>query len=236
GRIIGNLAGALAGIFRAGGDTGDSLLAKLERATKDFDEWVNGSGYARLEEFFDRIEPTADAFGYLFVELAKGLAKLVEDPNVAILLRQIADELLPALVNMLHELGQNLGPKVIDLVAEFVETLSHLAQDGTLLTSVLDLLGGFFSLLNDVFTAHPDLAKTVSAIVTSLLLLKGLQSLTGTGGVLTTLGSMFGSMGSAKGSNPGGFVDKLKDAFSTEMKVTWAVAKPVYVTNPTGMG
>ncbi len=234
GEIIGNLASALAGIFRAGGSTGDNLLAKLLDSTRQFDTWVNGAGYTRIQEFFKSIEPTTEAMGHLFVELAKGLGKLVEDPNVATMLRQIADELLPALVNMLQQLGQNLGPKVIDLIAEFVETLSHLAQDGTLLTSILHGIGGFFSLINDVFTAHPDLAKAVSGIVTSLLLLKGLQSLTGAGGVLGMLGNLFSALGSSKGSNPGGFIDKLKESFSNEMRVTWAVTKPVYLTNKLG--
>lgn len=227
-RIIGDIASALGGILSAGRPTGDSLLSSFESAISRFDDWVNGPGYWDIREFFESIEPAARALGGLFIAIGKGLTDLVSDPNTTDFINKLANDVLPALVDALISLGDELGPAVLDLLAEFVETLSHLAQEGSPLSDLFSVIGTFFEGLNWVFNESPELAKFVSGVVVALLMLKGLKGLGGPTGVFAGLTAMFGALGKggAGGKNPlGAFFG------GGVQQVMWTAPLPVTVMN-----
>lgn len=209
-RIVADLTSALVGIFRHGQPTGDSLLASLEEAVSRFDDWVNSrEGGQAIREFFEEIEPVAAAMGDVLVELGRSLAELAGDQNTAALLDQLANDVLPAVTTALKELGQNLGPEVIEMFENLAESLALLWTDGSILTAVLGVINTFWGGLNDFLSDNPGAAATVSGIVAALLLLNGLRTLGGKTGVLALLAGVLAGLKGGGGKALG----KLGDLF-----------------------
>lgn len=236
-RIVGDMASALAGIFRAGQGTGDSLLDKFEKAVSNFDDWVNGPGYAKIQDFFKAIEPAAGALGTLFVELAKGLGELMANEQVAGLIEELATDLLPSLVDMLKGLGETMGPQVIDAVGQFVELLTKFGDNGTVIGVAAGAVGMILDDINAFLDAHPDAATTVGGIVAALMGLSALKQLGGGGGLFSGLfGDVVAGAAAGAGGKGGGVGENIKNRVLGLQQVYWNKAMPVYITNPGALG
>lgn len=258
GRIIGDLGTAIAGIFRAGDSTGQSLLDKLEQKTQALTNWVNSDdGAARIEEWFRKAEPIAEAVGGLVGDIVEALLRMAENPNVVRLINQIRDDLVPALEKFLTTVGDELGDKVITFFTNLVEVLSQLAaSSGGALGELLDTLNSGLEWLSTTLENNPGMADTLGKIGGALLAWNLLKPLVANKGVLTLLGAALagiagsieaikknkgvtlpgGLTGAGTTGKGGGFGNTVKNLLGFSTEVYWNRPMPVFVTNPGSLG
>lgn len=166
GRVLKNTWNALGGMFSAGRDAGDSLMATLERVTAKWNDWTRSDmGRARLKEWFDTAAQGTEATGRLLVELGRALARLGEDPAFAALADRLTTELLPALERFLRELGQTLGPVVVDFLSNLLEVLAQLSAASAPLAGVLVGLNVIVEGIGRAMEVVPGLAEALGLLI-----------------------------------------------------------------------
>jgi hypothetical protein len=103
GSILGHLAHGLFGVGKAGTDSGNDILASIDRAAKRFDAWANSvGGQKSIQEFFSKTKDIASAMVPAISNLAKGFGvlslKLLPVTTALRLLGPYADEAVIAFV------------------------------------------------------------------------------------------------------------------------------------------
>lgn len=135
-RTVGVLVDILIGmynIFRIAGGFAGEFGASIEDLTWKFRVWTESAeGQARITQYFQDSLPALREMGRLLAIVLGGLGSLGANQNVAPLLAQINDQLLPAIGNLVQNLsGQGgLGPAVISAAASLVQLFAGLDFSG----------------------------------------------------------------------------------------------------------
>ena len=175
-RILKDIGGAIAGIFRAGKGSGDSLLESLEKITAQWHKWTDSEkGRERIKKWFEKVEPIARELGNLIIDVGKALARLSEDDHTAKLLKRIRDELLPAVEKFLKLTGETLGPKVVEFFTELAKVLAEMSSAGGPLSVGLGYLSNALRSIGDFLRSHPNMATMLGTILGALMAYRALS-------------------------------------------------------------
>ena len=150
--ILGNLFTALYNIGVAANPTGDSLLATFERTTQKWRDWTGSDlGKARMEEFFEAVEPTTRAIGDLVAQLSELLIKTTEGNAKGGLAAFI--ETLTMIVNGLNafaDLGGGKGGVVLGWIMTIAGVGGALGLVSGMILRMVANFGKLFTLLGGV--------------------------------------------------------------------------------------
>ena len=206
-RMMKDLGRSLANIFKGGQESGDSLLESLEKNLKTFRDWTGSvTGQNKIKQWFKDVEPIAKSVGSLVVDLAKSLARMAADPNVAKMTDNIRTQLLPVLEKFLNNMGRTVGPQVVDLLTNTLAVLSEMSTAGGPIAKAIGLINNVVGGLADLLAAHPGMAKYLGAILGALMgyrALAFLAKMTGILSLFTGLRNVLG--GGSLATSMGGF-------------------------------
>ncbi|MEQ7008465.1 hypothetical protein ABN028_20025 [Actinopolymorpha sp. B17G11] len=210
-RIIKNLGGGLFGVFRAGTEQGQKLLDKMEASLARFDQWANSpKGQKALKQWYEDAMPGFLQLVGLIGDVGKALGRMSTNENLAPMIQQLRDDVIPALENFLTTLAENMGPEVIDALSSLADALQHLAEVGgplgTFIT-IIDkaLLEPFGKFAED----NPEIVKALGQLLGALLAFKaakGIFNLIGIGKLAGGIGGLLlgGKGGKHKAGGGGG--------------------------------
>lgn len=131
--VVGNVITGLYNIFRIAGGFAREFGASIESMTTKFRMWTESAeGQARITQYFQDSLPALHEMGRLLGIVLAGFGGLGANQNVAPLLAQINDQLLPAIGLLVQNLaGQGgLGPAVISAASSLVLLFAGLDFSG----------------------------------------------------------------------------------------------------------
>jgi hypothetical protein len=206
--IGGNLIGTLVNIGGAGYESGRDLMQSLEDVTGRWEEWTGSvEGQNEMADYFDHAKEATEEVAGLIGDLAEAWARLGGNENSPELIRQIREELVPALEEALDNLATTLGPALIDTLVSVVELFAELSEDGGGLALAVELIGDVvdgITWLIDI--GGPGLKEALSVGLAGMTLYKILGIGAAISGVdtlikrLKTAGTVAGGVGAAAGA------------------------------------
>ncbi|MEU6755979.1 hypothetical protein [Streptomyces sp. NPDC046685] len=188
GRITKNLGKGLAGVGRAGADTGNAFLDGLEGTMLRFNRWANSkAGSKAMQQYFSDAAPLFHELNALVGDFVRGLGRMSKSEGVTGLIRQIRTELMPAVGGFFNALGQSIGPALISVISNLATAIAHVAAAGTGLGVLLTAFAGLLSIFNRLMSVIPGANTALATLVGTLLALK----------VVTAVAGMFSRLGTA---------------------------------------
>ncbi|MFJ5121957.1 hypothetical protein [Kitasatospora sp. NPDC088548] len=182
GRSVRSLGKGLGGVFTAGRDSGNSLLAGMEKTLDRFDKWTHSdAGKSKMKDYFDQALPGAREMIGLVGDLARGLAKLGADGGITSLVSQVRTQLVPAIGALITGLG-SLGPHVVGALSNVAEIIGRLASGASAFGPVLAVFSGLANILAVLLRTVPGLSTALGGLLVVMLAIKATQ---GIGGMFT---------------------------------------------------
>ncbi|MBV1940772.1 hypothetical protein KUF83_30015 [Streptomyces sp. BV286] len=173
GRTTVDLGKGLAGVGRAGMDTGNQLLNGLEGTMARFNRWANSdAGQFKMKEFFADAGPTFHELNMLVGDLMRGLGRMATDSGVTDLVRQIRVELMPAVGAFLNAIGGSVGPAIIAVISNVASAIASISSAGFGLGTLLMALNGLLQTFNGLMNVVPGLGTAIGVFLGALLMLK----------------------------------------------------------------
>lgn len=193
GRIVGNIAGALYNLGRAGSASGRSLLTSFEGATRKLRELTSSvEGQNALREYFANAAVVTREASRLIADVGAALGRLGGNASLGPLIAQFRRQLLPAIERLLAAIGTDFGPRVIDLLTTLAGTFERLTAGGGALSSFVGTLDRMARALNAV------LDSPIGPVVREVLKLAGAAAAVGlVAGSLMRVGAAFAIVGRA---------------------------------------
>lgn len=133
---------------------GGFILGGLRKTAKEFRNWTESAkGRNSIRDYFDSLKEPLRAMGRLLKAVTLGFGEIATSTNLAPLIDQVREELLPPLLDVLRTVSEGgLGERLIDLAASVTKFFGAIAgESGPLLKAV-----GFLTDLIDVFTTIVD--------------------------------------------------------------------------------
>ena len=151
GRVLGNLAGAFADVFRAARPLGDTLLTDLEHVTAEWEEWTSSvEGETAMREFFADTLPGIRETAGLFGDLAAAFVRIGSSDSLAPIAKSIREDLLPVLEDLLTTASGEFGVELVKALAEIADLLSVLMGASGALTLFVKALGAAAGFMADL--------------------------------------------------------------------------------------
>ncbi|MCD9904637.1 hypothetical protein LUR56_40195 [Streptomyces sp. MT29] len=195
GRTTQFLGQGLAGVGRAGMDSGNALLNGLEASMLRFSRWANsGAGRKSMEQFFSDAAPTFRELNMLVGDLVRGLGRMSKDNGIRDLISQIRTELMPGVGAFLKALGGSIGPAIIGLISNIATLVATLSSAGLGLGTLLASLNGLLNMVNSLLNVVPGLGTGLGVLLGVIL---GFRVLTSIVGLLGRLGTSIRGIGTA---------------------------------------
>ncbi|MER7759476.1 hypothetical protein [Streptomyces sp. NPDC097619] len=193
GRTTLNLGKGLAGVARAGMDTGNALLGGLEASMLRFNRWANsGEGQRSMKKFFSDAAPTFTELNKLAGDFVRGLGRMSKDNGIRDLIVQIRTELMPAVGRFLDVIGGSIGPAIIGLVSNIASLFATLSAAGSGLGLILSALNGLLVIVNGLLNVVPGAGTALGLLLGTILAFRIVSSVTG---LLTGLATSIRSVG-----------------------------------------
>jgi phage-related protein len=215
GQILGNLGGAIGGVFRAANTAVGGALASLVELTAELKRVVNSvEGQTALISFFSGVRDAVNAL----------------KPVVSGLLN-IMGALGPVITGVAQAVGPVLGP-FLDQLAVAIEKMTP---------GIIAFASGFSSVVKAITPLLPTLGEIIGAIGTSLggalefaspLLSKLVDAFKFLSPVLTPLIGTFGALAVGVGSFT--FIMKTLSPAITAVRVAWSLLSAVFSLSPLG--
>jgi hypothetical protein len=142
--ILRPLIEVMVGVGRAAKQTGEFVLGGMGRSLDELATKVNSvEGQTGLRDFFASLQPALAEMGRLVVDLAREFVNFARDgaPKLAPLIKQVREELLPALVDLANK-ASDTGPKIVDFLTSVTKLLTALP-----IGPIVDVLMRFFDVL-----------------------------------------------------------------------------------------
>ncbi|WP_329317386.1 hypothetical protein OG723_44205 (plasmid) [Streptomyces sp. NBC_01278] len=188
GRITRDLGKGLAGVGRAGADTGNAYLDGLEGTMLRFNRWANSkAGSKAMQQYFSDAAPMFHELNALVGDFVRGLGRMSKSDGVTSLIRQIRTELMPAVGGFFNSIGQSVGPAIISLVSNLATAIANVAAAGTGLGVLLTAFAGLLSVFNMLMGVIPGANTVLAVFLGTLLALK----------VVTAVSTMLRGLGTA---------------------------------------
>ena len=192
--IFGSLASAFMDVGKAARPLGEDILKTLVDQAEKLAEWTSGNQDTLRDYFDDAAGPLAQV-GKLVKDLVGGFFSLSQQSGLGGFIKQIRVELLPAILEMTETTTKQFGPVLIDTLVELTKLLTNFLGSSGVLTGFVRMLGTAAEALNSLFESIPGLATAASSALAgfSIFKLLGLSKLTGTGGMMASLGTKIGT-------------------------------------------
>jgi phage-related protein len=131
-RTVGVLVDILVGlfnIFRLGSHYATDMGMSIEDAARRFRAWTeSASGQARINRYFQDSLPALREMGRLLGKILSGFGGMAANANVAPLIKQINDELAPAVGRLVSSFASQggLGPALISAAAALADLFAQM--------------------------------------------------------------------------------------------------------------
>ncbi|RSS97262.1 hypothetical protein EF903_01705 [Streptomyces sp. WAC05292] len=193
GRTTLNLGKGLAGVARAGMDTGNALLTGLEASMLRFNRWANsGEGQKSMKKFFSDAAPTFHELNKLVGDFVRGLGRMSKDNGIRDLIVQIRTELMPAVGRFLDAIGGTIGPAIIGLISNIASLFASLSSAGSGLGVILGSLNGLLNIVNGLLNVVPGAGTAIGVFLGAIL---AFRVVSGVANLLTGLGTSIRNVG-----------------------------------------
>ncbi|MEV0487352.1 hypothetical protein AB0I69_42970 [Streptomyces sp. NPDC050508] len=202
GRTTLDLGKGLAGVARAGMDSGNALLNGLEASMLRFSRWANsGEGQKSMKAFFSDAAPTFHELNKLVGDFVRGLGRMSKDNGIRDLIVQIRTELMPGIGAFLKALGGSVGPAVIGLVSNIATLFASLSSAGSGLGVLLGALNGLLNLFNGLLNVVPGLGTALGVLLGAMLAFRVVSSIQS---MLSRLGTSIRAVGTVSTTTAAG--------------------------------
>lgn len=203
--IFGNLAKGFLGIGKAAFGAGQSMLDTFIKVTKKFSDFTNSTkGQNTLKKYFEDIRPALGEIARIFGVLGKGFLLSGADPSTAKFLKQIREQLLPALATLVNNIKGEFSQTIVDLITNLTKVFADLSAAGGGLATFAKVFNFFIGAVGTALDKVPGLAIALGVLVASLGALRGIKLATQITG-LSALGKQIARIGEATaGKDAGG--------------------------------
>lgn len=162
GDILGNIGGAISGVFQAGETAGGGFLKNLQTITASFENFVKSAeGQAALTNIFQTLAAVAAQLGPIFAALVTTLGEIA--PAITPLLTAVG----PAIVGLIEAIGPLIAaimPAVQTAIGAILDLVNEISASGAL----QDLGEVLASVLDAVLPLVPVVAQLATSIVQAL--------------------------------------------------------------------
>lgn len=219
GKIFGNLIRGLTNVGKAGYAAGQSMLDTFIQLTDKFLAFTRSTeGQNKIKKYFEDIRPALAEMGKLAGLAASAFIKLGADPNLAPLLKQIREDLVPALGKLSQAVSGDFGNALVNALTALVEIFADLAKAGGGLTIFLQVFGQFLHVVGNIVEAVPGAAQALGIFLAAMGGFRALKLLSIVTGLsaLTKQIALLGAVSAGKNATQlGKFVAGLKVLGST---------------------
>lgn len=170
GSTLANFIVGLYRIFKIAGQNAGFMGDSISDASEKFRKWTGSArGQREINQYFQDAIPGLREMGRLLGKIAGGFASLATNVNVAPLLKQINDELAPALGRLMNDLSGpgGLGPALVSLGASMATFMSLV--DVGVLTLFVDALAAMLDSIVWLIQNVPGATVVVSALLSAWL-------------------------------------------------------------------
>jgi phage-related protein len=200
GGILKNVGGILHQVFAGAAPMGMRLLKTFQDVTGATNEWMHSAeGIAAIKKYFDDMEPSIRIIFHWVALLTKSMFNLGGSHTFFDLLKQINDQLVPALQRLMKALGDVTGPlgsNFIDILSNIADMLTKLIESGggglSAFVFVLDTLSKVLKFILDI-PGMSTLGSILLAIAGGMMALKMVGKIPGVGALGRGLNSLAGS-------------------------------------------
>ena len=214
GKIFGNLIAGLHNIGKAGFESGQSFLDTFIRLTDQFKKFTGSvQGQAKIKKFFDDIRPTLSELGKIVGVLGKGFLNLGADKATSGFLKQIREQILPALGTLSSQIQSSLGTDLLNLVTSLINVLSSLAKAGGGLETFLKIFTQFLDIIKTVLDVIPGSTIAIGLLLATMGGFKALKlasAVTGISGLTKQIVRLGEASAGEGASNLSKFTEGLK--------------------------
>jgi hypothetical protein len=189
-----HLAKALWEIVKAGKPLGDDVLHDLDQSAARFEKWTKSAeGQNQIAKYFEDIKPPLYEAAGLIHDLTTMSFRLGQGDHVAPLIRDVREELLPVLEQVVQNTTEAFGPHLIDLLVNVAKLFGDVAGSSGPLTSFVDLMSDGAEATHELLQDVPGLKTIVVSLAGAAGVLKALDLVGKVTGV-NRLASAFGGL------------------------------------------
>lgn len=189
-----NLGLALIYTFKAALPFGMALLSQLDGVADRLQSLARSErGQKGLKGFFEATMPAIQEFGLFVKALSIEFVKLAKQPGLALMLKTIREDLLPALGAMIGKVTQEFGPVLVVALTQIAGLFAVLASESGPLNNLVFAVGQLAGWLAKLGEEHPRILR----VVTAFFLLESALSVIAVQGFLfrmSGLGSVIGAV------------------------------------------
>lgn len=164
--ILGNTYKALRAVGHAAYPLGAEILVELNKQLADLTDWLESAeGQGTLTAYFADAKPAIWEMGRLVRDLSKAFFSLANHTDLAPLMKQVREDLLPALVTLLDTTTSAFGPALVDALVNVTDLLATLSTETGPLTLYVTALSELAEALNWLFTTVPGTKEVASSLL-----------------------------------------------------------------------
>jgi hypothetical protein len=150
-------------IGKAAVPLGNSMWKAIDRVATRFEEWTGSlTGKITLATYFQNAKAPLAEMGKLVLAVGKGLLDIGTQPGLAPLIKQIREELLPIIENIVITFTKELGPTLVDLGVNLARIFNAMPVGPV--KTLLGFASGLAGALADLLDQNPALATFAGLI------------------------------------------------------------------------
>jgi len=183
GRTLRDVLVGLYNIFRLAGQVArEEFAGGMGAGAARFRAWTESAeGTTRILKFFHDSAPVLRETGKILATIGRGLGSFSDQPGLANLLKQINDQLLPAIGHFLSNFTSEsgLGPALVGMFSSLFDVLSNIPLSG--LTDLVKAIGGLLEGIKWLIDNVPGLGPAIGIFLTLWTIAGAALKVTGMG-------------------------------------------------------
>lgn len=168
GHILADVAVALFNIGKESGGLSSMMGNSIGNLAAEWRAWTETvAGKNAIRQWFDDARPAVQAFGQMLSIIGRGFAGLATNGDLAGLIRQINEQLLPAIFGLANGAAASLGPALVEAAAAFLKFQTILS-----FSPLADILLGIATAADGVLTVVNELPGPLKFLIATMVAFK----------------------------------------------------------------
>lgn len=217
GDLIKNLAGTLYNLGKGASDTGFWILESFNNMAEGWKKWTGSvEGQNQIKKWADDARPVLSQVAGLIGDVVQGILDLGKKTDIASIIKQIRDQLLPAILSVFALFTGEAASHIVSILSGIGSIISTLAGvDGGGINVFLSVLDKVITATDNLITNFPILHNLLGgllALMAGKAAVNFASRLLGVGGAVKTVKKVVGATRVARGTDAKSVSGRAADA------------------------